>query len=76
VLEISEGSVACITAAVKIDDRSSKNLVETRLGILLVANLIGRLHCFEQALLNGIGRKLRIAKALARKAREFINVLQ
>jgi hypothetical protein len=75
-LESCEGSIPRITATVKIDDGPPQNPVEPRLGIFLIANLIGRLQRLEQALLNRVGGKVGIAEALARKACEFINVLQ
>ena len=74
--ELREGSLTRIPAAVKIDDRSPKNPVEPCLGILLIANLIGRLHRFEQAFLNCIGGKFRVGQTLAREADEFTKVIQ
>ena len=65
--EISEGSVACITAAVEIDGCAAQDTVEPCFRNFLVAKLVARFKRFEQALLNCIGGKFRICKTLARK---------
>ena len=75
-LEFRERSVACITAAVKIDDRSPKNPVEPCLGIFVIANLIGSFQRFEQTILNGVGGKLRITDAPAGKANKLVQMFE
>ena len=60
-LKFCQGSLARIPASIEINDGPSQNPVEPSLGTFLVANLIDRLHRFEQAFLNCIGREFRIA---------------
>ena len=74
--EFCQGSVARITTPIQIDNRAPEDPVELGSRIVLITNLIGSLQRFEQAFLNRIGGKFRIAKALASKPNEFMNVIQ